>query len=112
MCKSRTDHCLCCLDFIKELYFIKCSKPDCQRKIVYPKIFEECQKCLKSCEDKRCNQQVKGLPCYWFSKLDQRAVRFERAGPNRLIVRHAKIGKKTIIILSLHSVHSGAISTL
>ena len=92
MCKSRTNHCLCCLDFIAELYFIQCSKANCQKKIVYPKIFEECEKCLKSCSDTRCNQQVKGLPRYWFTKPDQIIVQFGRAGPNRLIVRSTKRG--------------------
>lgn len=93
MCKSRVNHCLCCLDFIVELDFIQCSKANCQRTIVYPKIFEECKKCLKACSNTRCNQEVKGLPRYWFTKPNLRPVRFERAAPNRLLLTNAHIGK-------------------
>ena len=109
MCKGRADHCLCCLEFIRDLYFIRCSKPNCQRKIVYPKIFEECEKCLKSCPDTRCNKEVQGLPRYWFTKPDQRIVKFQRSGPKRLVISTTPIGKKinfpSVAFSSLNKLH-------
>ena len=106
MCKVRQDHCLCCLDFIRDLDFIKCSKANCDRKIVYPKIFEECQKCLASCPDIRCNREVQGLPRRWFSKPDQRAVSFSRAGPSRLIVRNTHIGNSLLPMRPVRGLNS------
>ena len=75
---ERDSWCLCCMSFIRNLTLTTCSKENCTRKRVYPKLVEECPDCLKTCSaTRRCNQLVNALPRCWYETPQEKAVKFD-----------------------------------